>query len=189
MKLTELLAYLNALPSELDDMEVPEGVTEGIVQFLKKQVDRFRFVDASISVALANQIISIGVCEHNLDHQALGHMAKGDSLERQGKINEAWDELKIAEALYLEDENDVGWARTRIGLINVANRKGKLHRDAILPDLDRAHRVLIENGYVDKSIVLSNSTAISYNSTGDHQKAIEIYEQLLTQLEQQSEET
>lgn len=187
MKLAELQQFLHALPEQTQESIVTPPLVDASVEYFKQLVDEYRFIDASVSVEIANQIIAMGICEANLSYQALGHMAKGDSLAHQGKMDAAWDELKLAESLYLKDENEVGWARTRIGLINVANSKGKTFRDAILQDVPRAHDILIEHGLIGKSIVLSNNTAASYHSTGEHHKALETFETLLTQVRAQDD--
>jgi len=105
---------LGALLDGSSDSEVAELVDE-----LKLEADRHWWIDANRSLEFADLIMQIGRVHNNLRHLGLGMMARGDALNYIGRQHEAWELLEQAGATFLQAGDEVGWARTRIGRLNM----------------------------------------------------------------------
>lgn len=186
-RIQNLIEFCTRLPDEVLEVNLPSTLVESLAKSLKQSVDEYRMRDPHISVALARSIIQLGQVSELPSIQALGHMAHGDSLGAIEMMGEAWNELKSAEALFLEAGDRVGWARTRIGLIYLATKRSAAERLEITKTLDEAYQILVDNGLHDKSLVLTSNIAISYDLLGEHELSLSTYQELLGRVLQSDE--
>ena len=160
-----------------DFATLSDEAADELVQQLKQEVDSYWLNDANRSVELADQIIAIGRARNNLEHVALGMMARGDSLRFLGKLHETWQHLEEAGDLFRQAGNEVGWARTRIGRLAVS--ADLLCADEALDDVPLAREIFMRLGEFDKLLRLENNTGFLLNLLGRHNEAIDAFEQAL----------
>ncbi|HEX5416093.1 MAG TPA: CHAT domain-containing protein, partial [Chloroflexota bacterium] len=89
--------------------------TERFLADLKSEAERYLSVDLKVSLRLAEALIRSATLARRPDHRALGFMAKGDALRVLGRYRESRVWLDEAATAFLLLDDDVGWARTRIG--------------------------------------------------------------------------
>lgn len=177
-----IASVLAQLPEQAQELASAHTDVASLVTALKEKVDEFRLHDPQISIRIGEAIIDIGIVEGNRAHEALGYMARGDALALVERNSDAWNDLKRAETLFLQANDRVGWARTRIGLVFLSAHRSIAERTSVMATVDEAHRILRENGLVAKSLVLSSNTAIVYDLLGDHEQALTIYLQMLEEV-------
>lgn len=97
----------------------PESEVDALVQHMKSEANRFWNIDPNISFKLAEGINALGYQYKDTSHVALGLMARGDARKYLGELQAAWDDLQKAGRLFRWICDDVGWARTRIGLLYI----------------------------------------------------------------------
>lgn len=167
---------LNALPinilanlshAELDDH----------VQNLKTQADNHWSIDPNISLDYAQQIIDIGYAVENTNYIALGLMAKGDALKNLGHIESAWNMLIEAGNLYQDIGDEIGWARTRIGLVFISIDMREV--DTALEEANLARQIFINEDWLEKCAVLDMNVATVYHRMGNMTEALSNYENAL----------
>ena len=107
------------LPPEILSRPLPDAAAGVVVEHLKNEADRYWLIDPRRSLELADRIISIGEARLDASQTALGMMAKGDALRFLGRPLEAWPLLERAGTLFQSAGNEVGWARTRIGRLDL----------------------------------------------------------------------
>src|SRR6266700_5916352 len=82
---------------------------------VKKEADHCWNHDVQRSFILAGYLLFIGDLTRNKYYHALGLMARGDALRRMDCDQEALPFLDAAGEEFLSIDDEVGWARTRIG--------------------------------------------------------------------------
>ncbi len=171
----ELAEALLAAPELLGELVAPLSAADAsaLVDHLKNEADRHWWINANQSLVFADLIVQIGRLRGDAWQTALGTMARGDALKFVGNIQEAWDLLGEAGALFESIGDAVGWARTRIGRMLISVELSRV--DEALADAERAREVFVYNHIQDKLLVLELNTAIVYNLLGDQQKALQLY--------------
>src|SRR5207302_5591573 len=92
-------------------IEAPRQVAE----LLKAEAERQNFIVPGRSMPIARAIETIGGLAHQPGLAGLGAMTAADALREQGHYTEALQEYERAGTLYLSVQDEVGWARTRLG--------------------------------------------------------------------------
>ena len=152
-----------------------------VVERLKQEADRFWFINANRSLELANMIVEIGQARGDLRQIALGVMARGDALKFLGRTEEAWQSLEQAGDLFREADDEVGWARTRIGRLYLSMGLNRVVE--ALADAKRARDIFTLHDEHEKRLRLDLNTAIVYTWRGDDQRALALYHSALTTAE------
>lgn len=165
------------VPPELHLTPLPDEVAEEIVQFLKQEADRFWSMDPNTSLKYADRILVIGRARHDQAQEALGLMARGDALKFLGRLVEAWEALGEAGSKFQAVNDEIGWARTRIGRIYLC-AKLNFVREA-LADVDRARAIFLRHGEHEKLLRLNLNLATVHFSLGEEQQALELYRSTL----------
>ena len=99
---------------------LPDNVALAVANHLKALVDAYRWRDDKEAATYASAITTVGKIRKDNSLIALGLMALGDTLTvSSDRLQEAWDMLKQAAEIFLEDGNMVGWARTCIGRVGI----------------------------------------------------------------------
>lgn len=150
------------------------GITASVVvDLLKAEADRYWFIDPNHSLQLAERIIAIGHARHDVSQEALGLMAKGDSLRFLVRVTEAWDALERAGNLFQEAGDEVGWARTRIGLLDLGMKLKRM--EETFADAKRARAIFERYGERERVLRLDFQTAIVHNYLGNQQQALQMF--------------
>ncbi len=164
---------------------LPDSVAAVVVARLKAEADRHWWINANRSLEIAGLISLIGHARADASQIALGLMARGDALRFLGQTSAAWDTLEQAGALFLSANDEVGWARTRIGRLAICvdlNRVG----DG-LTGAERAEAIFIRTGEHEKRLRLDINTAIVMGSLGQHRQALTKFESALVTAKQVGE--
>src|SRR5258708_14097071 len=86
-----------------------------LVDLIKREADRQWNKDAHISFTLAGYLMAIGDLTRHKAYHALGLMSRGDALRRMHRDQDALPFLDAAGEEFLSIDDEVGWARPRIG--------------------------------------------------------------------------
>ena len=156
---------------------LPDDLAGPVVEQLKKEVDRFWYIDPNRSLKIADLIISIGEQRHDFRQIALGTMARGDTLKLLGQVREAWDTLDKAGQHYLKVDDEVGWARTRIGKLAICTHVKQV--DKALVDAEEARLIFKRYGENDRLLRLYNNLGLLHNDLGNYHQAMLVYNDAL----------
>jgi CHAT domain-containing protein len=166
------------IPSELLETPLPDEIAIAVIERLKQEADRHWFISPNRSLELATRIVAIGQARADVHQTALGLMAQGDALKFLGRYREAWKTLDQAGKMFESVEDEVGWARTRIGRLYLGL---KLNCAAdTLADVERARTIFAIHDEQEKLIRLEINTAYVYNQLGDQHQALRLYNSALT---------
>src|SRR5215211_4704130 len=129
----------DSVPPESLAMPLSDEVATVVVERLKQEADRYWSIDPNCSLKFADRIVAIGERRRDKSQIALGLMARGDALKFLGRMKEAWGVLEQAGNLFESIHDEVGWARTRIGRLYLAEKLNHV-ADAI-DDVERARTI------------------------------------------------
>ncbi len=178
--ITELDALLQTLPS--DDharlAELASADLPALIEHLKSEADRHWRIDPTVSLCYAHALITIGELTQTPATAALGLMAKGDALRYLDQIEEAWEMLGQAGELYRSVDDQVGWARTRIGRLGICTETNQVA--TALEDAEHARHIFKAYQDDEKLLRLEINTALVLNYLGRYQEALIAYQQALT---------
>ena len=131
--------FLNdQVPPQILSMPLPVEVAAAVVDRLKEEADRHWYINPHRSLTFADRIVTIGTQQDNPSQIALGLMARGDALSFLGRTTEAWETLDQAGNMFQTIEDEIGWARTRIGRLHLSPMLNRV-ADA-LADAERGER-------------------------------------------------
>lgn len=188
MLTTETQANLQVDPAALAQHEAvalsPTEATTLVLQ-LKAEADRHWMINPNRSLQLAEQIIQIGLARGDVQHMALGMMARGDALKLLGHAAEAWQALSEAGGLFRSIGDQVGWARTRIGRLLIC--VDLQHVAEALADAAEARVIFTAAAAFDKRLVLDINTAIVHHLLGEYGRSLELYHSALDVAERMPE--
>ncbi|MBK9712913.1 MAG: CHAT domain-containing protein [Kouleothrix sp.] len=168
----QLLTDRSAIPLLLAPLSGAE--TAALVDQLKAEADRHYWINANRSLELGELIVQIGQTRADLREMALGMMTRGDALKFLGRIEEAWDALGQAGALFQAAGDEVGWARTRIGRVLICADLKRVPE--ALADAETARAIFVRHAMHEKRVVLDLNTAITLDFLGEHRQALALYQ-------------
>lgn len=140
---------------------------------LKDASEQARTRDIAASLRLAELLIQGAQQAAVQTHQAMGLMARGDALRAKGDFAAALTCLDDAGSLFLALNDEVSWARTRIGWILTANALGQ--GAAALAVVDRARAVLTQAGMWLRVGILELNTGTVLRTLGRYEQALGCY--------------
>src|SRR5690349_15618411 len=161
------------VPQQLLSTPLSDEVANTIVERLKNEADRYWYIDYHRSLAFADRIIMIGERRGDIRQTALGLMARGDALKFSGQAAPAWEALNEAGKLFQSVGDEVGWARTCIGLVYLSPMLNYVS-DA-LADVERARTIFSDHSEHEKLLRLDLNTAAVYVLLGDQFQALRLY--------------
>ena len=171
---------LDTAPELVNPQHLSDAIAEDMVTHLKDKVDAYRFTDPQQSATFAQQIIRIAIIRDDLSQLGLGYMAYGDSLQRMGRIWDAWEQLQKAEQYFEQAGDEIGWARLRISLLGLSIQLDGEYSEKLLADVERAEEIFIQHNMEDKLLRLMMNTGVVLGRLGRHREAIEHFENALT---------
>src|SRR2546429_2320405 len=131
-----------------------------LVKLIKREADRQWNNNAQLSFILAGYLLAIGDLVHSKAYHALGLMARGDALRRMDRDQDALPFFDAAGEEFLEVDDEVGWARTRIGRVSAClqlNRTSEALRDATAArEVFMRHGKLLRAGQIDVNAAIVN---------------------------------
>ena len=148
------------------------------VNALKAQVDKLRGEDYNAALELSDTVMRIGetlialedgknlyLSAEDRQHEgvrikALGMMARGDTIWMQGDVYEGWDILGEAGSLFLSVNDEVGWARTRIGRLFICNDVGRVTEGEA--DAIKASQIFNAHNMFERMVPLQLNLAVHY---------------------------
>src|SRR6266478_2255402 len=148
-----------------------------VVELIKREADRQWNKDGRISFILSGYLLLIGTMTRNKFYHALGLMARGDALRRMDRNQEALPFFDAAGAEFLEIEDEVGWARTRIGRVSAClqlNRTSEALRDAAAArEIFMRYENYLRAGQIDV-----NAAMINYE-LGQYDQALRLFDRAI----------
>lgn len=168
----------DSIPPQMLSTPLTDEIATVVVERLKHEADRYWSINPHHALALADRIVTIGERRGDAWQTALGLMARGDALKFLGRMKEAWAVLEQAGSMFEAINDEVGWARTRIGRLYLAEKLN--HVAHALADADRARTIFIRYGEHEKLLRLNLNLAAVHVSLGEEHKALELYHSALT---------
>ncbi|HVU12114.1 MAG TPA: CHAT domain-containing protein [Phototrophicaceae bacterium] len=161
-----------------------ETSAEGIANALKIGVEHSSNNNPELAFQLADMIVGIGAAVENGSLIGLGTMAQGDILSHTGRYLEAWDKLHQAGEIYLQTGDEFGWARTRIGRLQISPELDAAHVEAAFDDARRAEAIFLKVQRHDRLLRLYHAWASGYDLMGHYEEAIAYYQKAVEIAEQ-----
>ncbi len=165
---------------QLLQMYVPmlsEVALERLVNLVKRAADRCWINDPALSFTLTGYLLVIGELTHNSAYHALGLMARGDALRRQDRDEEALPFFDAAGDEFLSIDDEIGWARTRIGRIGAClhlNRASEALRDAAT-----AHEIFMRHGNLRRAGQIDVNAAMVNFELGQYEAALHLFDRAI----------
>lgn len=150
---------------------------ERLVYYLKREADRQWVTDVNLSFTLSGYLLLIGNVTHNKYYFAIGLMARGDALRRMERDQDALPFFDAAGEEFLALEDEVGWARTRIGRVSAClrlNRPTEALRDAA-----RAHDIFVRHGKLRRAGQIDVNAAIINFELGHYDQALRLFDRAI----------
>lgn len=164
-------------PTLILSKPLPDDVAAEVIDSLKQEADRYWFIDPNRSLEFATRIIAIGRARADKGQIALGLMAQGDALKLLGRMEEAWESLAQAGDMYHAANDEVGWARTRIGRLYIGI---KLNRtENIIEEAEQAQVIFLRYSEHEKLVRLDNNIALAFTWLGKPEQALQVYRSAL----------
>jgi CHAT domain-containing protein len=186
-KIMSLLDLISSIP-EVDDIPADPLLSASaedidcLVLQLKDEADRHWNIDPNQSVKLAQKIQQIGNIVGDPGTIALGTMALGDAKKLLGQIQEAWNLLGEAGQLYKKANDDVGWARTRIGRLFISPEVDCV--DEAVADAATAREILIQANQHVRCVYLDMNMGTVYHRLGDTTQSLQQFHNAFKRTEQ-----
>lgn len=155
---------------EVDDLDAA-------AQLLKDEAQAQETRDVELSLAIADLLLAFADQTGNPRHRALGLLARGNVLMRQGYHREAIDCFDAAGADFLKANDEIGWARTRISYVFCASRIRVIEQ--ALQHVERAREIFLSHKEYGRAADLETNLAIALADIGRYQEALEAYDRIL----------
>jgi CHAT domain-containing protein/tetratricopeptide (TPR) repeat protein len=142
---------------------------------LKAEAERQLTVDGERSLALADEICRLDPEEPRV--QALGLLARADALCTLGRYTEATQAYEASAELFRASDDDVGWARTRIGATFNARHAGC--GGELFAEIDEARQILARDELWLRLARLENNLGLLLAGCGRPADALAAHERAL----------
>lgn len=156
-----------------------------LVDLINREANRQWNKDPHISLILAGHLLLIGDITRNKSYHAAGLMASGEALRRMDRDQEALPFFDAAGEEFLAIEDEVGWARTRMGRISASlqlNRTTDALRDAAT-----AREVFMRHGKLRRAGQIDINAAIVNFELGQYDQALRLYDRAIETYTQEGE--
>ncbi|MBO0778378.1 MAG: CHAT domain-containing protein [Ktedonobacteraceae bacterium] len=154
-----------------------ENALDRLVYLLKKEADRHWVQHVERSLILSGHILMLAARTHNREYQALGLMARGDALRRMDRDEEALPFFDAAGEEFLALDDEVGWARTRIGRVSACLRLNRTTE--ALRDAAAAHTIFMRHGKLLRAGQIDVNAAIVYYELGQYDQALRLFDRAI----------
>jgi CHAT domain-containing protein/tetratricopeptide (TPR) repeat protein len=165
---------------QLLQMHVPvfsQVALDKLVYLVKKEADHCWNHNGQLSFTLAGYLLFIGDLTRNKYYHALGLMARGDALRRMDCDQEALPFLDAAGEEFLSIDDEVGWARTRIGRVSACLRLNRTTE--ALRDAATAREIFVRHGKLLRAGQIDANAAIVYFELGQYDAALHLFDRAI----------
>ena len=166
----EVARFIAEHAAEVDDLDAA-------AQHLKDEAKAQETRDLNASLAIADQLIALANWTKAPGHHALGMLARGNVLLRQGYHREAIACFDDAGADFLKIGDEVGWARTRIGYLYCVSMTGLT--EGALKEAERATEIFRNHGEHWRAVDTQINIAIALEAVGRYLEAFVAYDRAL----------
>ncbi|HZT98997.1 MAG TPA: CHAT domain-containing tetratricopeptide repeat protein [Ktedonobacteraceae bacterium] len=170
LSLEEGRAYIREHASQITDYDA-------IAELIRGESLRQRYINAFISLKLAELLAYFGDYFQHEPSYALGLVAKGDALFLLGQYQAAAECLDTAGAIFLKRGDEVSWAHTRVGWIIAGAWVGRVTE--ALQGAARAHEIFERHGQYFWMCSVDHNLAVVYKRLGRYQDALALYDRVL----------
>ena len=186
---TQIVAPLEISPEELLNLSRAASASdvEGIANSLKTGVEHSADSDPELAFQLADTIIRIGEMHSNSSLVGLGLMGRGDTQAHSGANLDAWETLNQAGEAYLSAQNQVGWARTRIGRLHISPELDAQHVEEAFAEAQQAETILLAAERYDRLLRLYHAWAGGLDLMGRYEEAVAYYQRAVETVEKQQD--
>src|SRR5579863_3682844 len=154
-----------------------EALLALLVETIKREADRQWNNNAALSFKLAGFLINTGTLARNKSYHALGLMARGDALRRLDRDQEAIPFLDAAGEEFLAINDEVGWARTRIGRVSACLQLNRTTE--ALSDAAAAREVFIRHNNFKRAGQIDVNAGIIHFELGQYEQALHLYDRAI----------
>lgn len=148
-----------------------------LVYYLKKEADRCWNTNAPLSLLLSGHLLLVANLAHNTYYHALGLMARGDALRRMDRNLEALPFFDAAGEEFMANDDEVGWARTRIGRVSACLQLNRTTE--ALDDAEAAHGIFIRHGKLRRAGQIDVNAAIINFELGQYEQALRLFDRAI----------
>ncbi|GAC1371109.1 MAG: CHAT domain-containing protein [Ktedonobacteraceae bacterium] len=148
-----------------------------LVYALKKEADRCWNTDAPLSLLLSGHLLLVANLVHNTYYHALGLMARGDALRRMDRNLEALPFFDAAGEEFMANQDEVGWARTRIGRVSACLQLNRTTE--ALDDAEAAHAIFMRHGKLRRAGQIDVNAAIINFELGQYDQALRLFDRAI----------
>lgn len=148
-----------------------------LVYYIKKEADHQWANNALLSLVLSGHLLFIADMTHNKYYHALGLMARGEALRRMDRDQEALPFFDAAGEEFLAIDDEVSWARTRIGRVSACLRLNRTS-DA-LRDTAAAHDIFMRHGKLVRAGQIDVNAAIINFELGHYDQALHLFDRAI----------
>lgn len=156
-----------------------------LVDLINREANHQWNKNPHISLMLAGHLVLIGEMTGNKAYHASGLMARGEALRRMGCDQDALPFFDAAGEEFLAIQDEVGWARTRIGRISASlqlNRTTEALRDAAA-----AREIFMRHGKLRRAGQIDINAAIVNFELGQYDQALCLYDRAIETYTQEGE--
>jgi CHAT domain-containing protein len=150
---------------------------EYLIYYIKREADRSWADDVQQSFLFSGYLLFIADLTQNKYCHALGLMARGDSLRRMDREQEAIPFLDAAGEEFLAMNDEVSWARTRIGRVSACLRLGRTTE--ALRDAEAAHDIFIRHGKLYRAGQVDVNAAVVNYELGRYDQALRLFDRAI----------
>jgi CHAT domain-containing protein len=111
----------------------------------------------------------------------MGLMARADALRILGRYPDSLPDFEAAAQAFLALDDEVGWARTRIGWVHAMHMLGR--GEEALPVADRAREIFVRHGEWLRAGGIDINTAVVCHQLGRLDRALEVFDRALAAYE------
>ncbi len=154
-----------------------EVALDRMVYLIKREADRCWNTNVKLSFTLSGYLLLTADLTHNTYYHALGLMARGDALRRMDRDQEALPFLDAAGEEFLAIDDEVSWARTRIGRVSACLRLNRTTE--ALRDARDAHDIFIRHGKLRRAGQIDVNAAIINFELGQYDQALRLFDRAI----------
>ena len=180
----ELAKILQSVPDEQGrhtlQVHVPflsQTALDHLVYYVKREADRSWTDDGQRSSRFAGYLLLIAELTQNKYYHALGLMARGDALRRMNQDQEAIPFLDAAGDEFLAINDEVSWARTRIGRVSACLRLGRTTE--ALRDAEAARAIFMRHGKLRRAGQVDVNAAVINYELGQYDQALRLFDRAI----------
>jgi CHAT domain-containing protein len=141
-----------------------------LLPFLVSESERLLNADPYGKLRIAESLIAASELTGRPDFHALGLMATGDAYRVLGRYQDSVNAMDEAGRLFLSIDDEVGWARTRIGWVWSSHNLGR--GEVALAEVGRAHDILVRHENWFKAATLDLHTGWVCYELGRYNQAL-----------------